>query len=429
MKKQKKIDDIWTTFEANDEQDWLSSSEFENMFASVNNLTDNVSTSLLNDQKIGDFIEQNKNTNTAKKTKSGLNVWKRWSSTIAKKRPIEDIPPNELDRLLCHFFINMRKQDGTEFEPSTLMLFQCSLGRHLRDAGRHYCLFNDKEFAKSRQTLESKRKQLRQQGKGRRPNKALRLDQDELKKLWSEKQLGDHSPEALLRTVWLNNMMHFGWRASDEHGRVRLGDLQLKTEEGGEHREYVVWHTERGSITRTGGKEFRPERYFNPRIYATDCERCPVKFFKSYLPRRPLEMQKPYDPFYLAVMKNPKTHIWFKKQPLGIHLLGSFMKNMALAANLPGKRTNHSAHRTMITMLRHEKVNPLDISQLSQYKNLKSIDSYSTVSEEQQKMSFMISKRSSGREAMKRSCNVSQSQSCPTTSSTSQYPQSLQILQ
>ena len=68
------MDDIWTTFEANDEQDWLLSSEFENMFTSVNNLTDNVSTSSLNDQKIGDFIEQNKNTNTAKKTKSDLNV-------------------------------------------------------------------------------------------------------------------------------------------------------------------------------------------------------------------------------------------------------------------------------------------------------------------------------------------------------------------
>ena len=99
---------------------WLSSSEFENMFASVNNLTDNVSTSSLKDEKIGDFIEQNKNMNTAKKTKSDLNVWKRWSSTIGEKRPIEDIPPNELDRLLCHFFINVRKQDGTEFEPSTL---------------------------------------------------------------------------------------------------------------------------------------------------------------------------------------------------------------------------------------------------------------------------------------------------------------------
>jgi len=68
------------------------------------------------------------------------------------------------------------------------------------------------------------------------------------------------------------------------------------------------------------------------------------------------------------------------------------MKRMAKAVNLSGKHTNHSARRTMITTLRHENVSPLDISQLSGHKNLKSIDSYSTVSEDQQKeMSLKIS--------------------------------------
>lgn len=94
--------------------------------------------------------------------------------------------------------------------------------------------------------MESKRKQLRLSGKGGRPNKALGLTNDELEKFWSEKQLGDHSPEALLRTVWLNNTMHFGWRARDEHRKVLLGDLEIRQEEGGERREYIIWKTERG---------------------------------------------------------------------------------------------------------------------------------------------------------------------------------------
>ena len=63
------------------------------------------------------------------------------------------------------------------------------------------------------------------------------------------------------------------------------------------------------------------------------------------------------------------------------------MKTMAEAVNfVSGKHTlNHPAWRTMITALRHENVSPLDISQLSGHKNLKSIDSCSTVSEQQQK--------------------------------------------
>ena len=159
-------------------------------------------------------------------------------------------------------------------------------------------LFNDKEFAKSRATRESKRKQLRQQGKGRRPNKTLGLNEDDMEKLWSTKQLGDQCPEALIRTLRLNNTMHFGWRAKDERQRVLLGDLEVRKKEGGEKRQYIIWHTERGSKTR---------------IYATGTDRCPVKFFRSYLARQPTDMGKPDNPLYLAVMKNPKTEVWFKK--------------------------------------------------------------------------------------------------------------------
>lgn len=110
---------------------------------------------------------------------------------------------------------------------------------------------------------------------------------------------------------------------------------------------------------------------------------------------------KPDSPLYLAVIKSPKTEVWYKRQPLGIHSLGQFMKTMADAVSLTGKRTNHSARRTMITGLRHEKVNPLDISQLSGHKNLKSIDSYSTVSAEQQKeVSLAISSHCGARPAL-----------------------------
>ena len=48
--------------------------------------------------------------------------------------------------------------------------------------------------------------------------------------------------------------MHFGWRARDEHRKVLLGDLEIRQEEGGELREYIIWKTERGSKKRTGGK-------------------------------------------------------------------------------------------------------------------------------------------------------------------------------
>ena len=242
---------------------------------------------------------------------------------------MEDIPPEELNSLLSHFFIKVRKLNGEEFEPRTLTSFQRSFDRYLRQHGKDYNIIQDKIFESSRKALESKRKQLRLSGKGDRPNKALGLTNDELEKFWNKKQLGDHSPEALLRTVWLSSAMHFGWRAPYEHCKVLLGDLEIRQEEGGERTEYIIWKTERGSKTRTGGKEFGAERYFSPRIYSTGGDRCPVNIFKTFLARRRPDMMKPDSPPYLAVVKSPRTEVWYKRQPLGVHSLGQFLKTMA----------------------------------------------------------------------------------------------------
>ena len=155
----------------------------------------------LHDSEISSFIEANRNSNTTKKTKTDLNVWTRWCNSINERRPMEDIPPEELNSLTAHFFIKVRKLNGEEFELGTLTSFQRSFDRYLRQHGEHYNIIQDKSFESSREALESKRKQLRLSGKGTRLNKALGLTNDDLEKFWSEKQLGDHSPEALLGTV------------------------------------------------------------------------------------------------------------------------------------------------------------------------------------------------------------------------------------
>ena len=270
-----------------------------------------------------------------------MNIWYKWCLSVGEERKIDEIPLEELDKLLCHFFIQVKKTNGEDYEPDTLTSFQRSFDRHLRQAGNSFCIFKDREFSKSIEVLESRRKQLRREGKGRKPNKALALTTEQLEKLWLDKQLGSHSPMALVRTVWLNNTVHFGWRARDEHRKCCLGDFQINNDENNSL--YIEWMTERGTKTRTGGKNSVPERQFNPRMYATNDERCPVKIFQEYLERRPQEMQKPTDPFYLAVIQNPRKKVWFKAQPLGEHSLGKFMKSMTEAVNIKGKHTNHSA--------------------------------------------------------------------------------------
>ena len=109
-------------------------------------------------------------------------------------------------------------------------------------------------------------------------------------------------------------------------------------------------------------------------------------------------MLTPDSPFYLAAIKGPSSDmVWYKRQPLGKNSLANFMKSMSTAAGLTGHFTNHSVRRTMISTLRHENVNPLNIIGLAGQRDLKSLDSYSEASNQQQKdVSLKLSKHVEG---------------------------------
>ena len=68
------------------------------------------------------FLQAQKSKNTQYKTKSDLNTWKKFFESLREYRATENIPANELDL----FFVSVRKQDGTEYEPRTLNGFQRS---------------------------------------------------------------------------------------------------------------------------------------------------------------------------------------------------------------------------------------------------------------------------------------------------------------
>ena len=75
----------------------------------------------LDDIEIQQFVEQQKNKNTKKKTNNYLNKWYKWCEERGETRNLEELPSTKLDRLLGHFFVSVRKADGTVYEPDTLL--------------------------------------------------------------------------------------------------------------------------------------------------------------------------------------------------------------------------------------------------------------------------------------------------------------------
>ena len=338
---------------------------------------------------IREFIIQNKAPNTIRKTKSDLALFKRWCKSVGEDKEVVEMSASELNSTMSTCFVTIKKSNGEDYEPCSLTSLHRSIDRHLKETGSKFRILVDREFEESRQALEAKRKNLRKHGKGLKRNAAQPLTEGEEDLLWESGELGGSNPVTLLHTIWFLCTMHFGWRGVDEHRRVCYGDFELCIDD--DSVEYVELKIERGTKTRTGC-EGQKERAFNPRMYATGGEKCPIALFKKYISLRPPRTQKPDSPFYLLPANTSTPSIWYKHQPVGVNTLSKFMKVMTDSAGISGNKTNHSAWKTMITKLVQNDVNPLHVAQLTGHKCLKSLDSYSKASLEQQKrMSRLIS--------------------------------------
>ena len=79
---------------------------------------------------------------------------------------MKTISPTALDEILQKYYLEVRKQDGTEYEPHSLKVMQAALERYLCDKKYPYSLITGREFASSRAVLDAKVKQLRMNGYG-----------------------------------------------------------------------------------------------------------------------------------------------------------------------------------------------------------------------------------------------------------------------
>ena len=102
---------------------------------------------ILKEEDVTVFILKNKATNTITKTASNMRIWKRWCESVGERRNVEDIPSTELDRLLSHFFVKIRKKNREEYEPISLMSNQRSIDRYLcEEKGPTRNILKDAEF-------------------------------------------------------------------------------------------------------------------------------------------------------------------------------------------------------------------------------------------------------------------------------------------
>ena len=200
-------------------------------------------------EEIQELKENSENQNTKKSTSTWMNVWTSWAESKKFETNLLSYEAKQLDETLQKFFAEIRKKDGSEYEPDSLRVMLASLDRHLREKDAAFSIAKDIEFSNSRKVLEGKVRLLRQEGFEKRPNAAKALISQD---------------EELLQTMWFLLTKHFGLRGCQEHHDMYVEDFAFSTDDSGIE---LVTYEENPTKTRQGGfrKKRRVEESINPR--------------------------------------------------------------------------------------------------------------------------------------------------------------------
>jgi len=283
-----------------------------------------------------------------------------------------------------HLFDELKKKDGTEYETESLRTMLAALDRYIRSTGCRYSIAKDKEFLESRKVLNGKAIELREQGKGKRKNKADPLTEEEEELLWKKGVLGDTNPVSLNHTVFYTLSQHFGTRGRQEHHQIKAEELKFVKNALTGETEYVE-RVEGLTKTRQGGL-VKKERRVPQQAYATGGNRCPVRLLEKLFSKRP-EKMKAFGPLYLTPLRNFQADrdVWFSSTPVGVNTIDTYMKTMANAAGLhtTGKKlTNHSVRKTTVKKLQKQGIPNSCIAAITGHRNEQSLQQYSEMEQQ-----------------------------------------------
>ena len=321
-------------------------------------------------------------------TKRSTNVWVRafnsWARSRNKEEDLALYNPEDLNTALEKFYVEIRKHDGEKYEPDSLRVMLAALDRYLKEKSYPYSISRDKIFSSSKSVLEGVARTLRKEGKGNKPNRARSLTDAEEEELWASGQLGFHSPRSLVNTVFFTFCMGNAMRGREKHHSMQIEDLEIQTTDEGKR---YIYYRYGNTKTNPGGLSFKPKK-ISAKLFEKldDPHRCPIRIFNEYIRRRPASM-KNAGPLYLSVIDNPKTPVWFKTSPMGVHTINNIVKTMK--NNCPAlqgsskKLTNHTMRKTAVKKLRKNGFKRSEIKNITGHSTEKGLEAYDSGDDEE----------------------------------------------
>ena len=117
----------------------------------------------------------------------------------------------ELNHWLPHFVMEARRQDGKPYPLNTLHWLCCGLLRQIQTTQPGLNIFTDEELIDFQKTLDAQMKKLKSEGIGNTRRQAEPISLEEEEQLWTTGQLGMHTPQAVLDTIFYLLVCRLGY--------------------------------------------------------------------------------------------------------------------------------------------------------------------------------------------------------------------------
>nr|XP_042711244.1 zinc finger MYM-type protein 2 isoform X4 [Chrysemys picta bellii] len=293
----------------------------------------------------------------------GVNAWKHWVKTrsLDEDLPVleelkstksvklkEDLLSHtvaELNYGLSRFVNEIRRPNGENYTPDSIYYLCLGIQEYLYGSNRKDNIFINPSYETFEQELN---KILKSWQPSILPDGSIfsRVEEDYL---WRIKQLGSHSPFALLNTLFYFNTKYFGLKTVEQHLRLSFGTVfrqwkkNPRTMDSKACLRYQVSSLcgadSEDKITTGKRKHEDDEPVFEQIENTSNPARCPVKMFECYLSKSPQNLNQRMDVFYLQpeCSVSSDSPVWYTSTSLDRNTLEHMLVRVLLVKDIYDK--------------------------------------------------------------------------------------------
>ncbi|XP_069058387.1 zinc finger MYM-type protein 2 isoform X2 [Pleurodeles waltl] len=296
----------------------------------------------------------------------GVNAWRYWVKTrmsddksgfneltftksVKLKEDLLLHSPDDLNFGLADFVNQVRRPNGEVYAPDSLYYLCLGIQEFLHASGRKDNIFIDLQYHTFGQELN---KITRSWQPSILPDGSIfsRVEEDYL---WRIKQLGSHSPVALLYTLFYFNTKYFGLKTVEQHLRLAFATVSRKWKKNPITKEnkaclcYQVSSlcgSDNEDKISTGKRKHEDDEPVFEQIENTaDPSRCPVKLFECYLSKSPQNIHRRKDVFYLQPEhpSSSESAVWYTSSSLDRNTLENMLVRVLLVKDIYDEKDSY----------------------------------------------------------------------------------------